>query len=96
MTFPTPQKEAYAISIFRTCRDMLDIKGSGEHRSIQGLEYAMIWDTVSPGVNGVSTGVRGGIMGAGGRPLFEAWSEVSKEVSSERWEEMRVRTLEWK
>ena len=39
---PTPQKEAYAISILRTCRDMLDISGSGEHRSIHGLQYAII------------------------------------------------------
>jgi hypothetical protein len=51
---------------------------------------------VSPGVNGVSNGVRGGMIGGGGSLLFNKSFEDSKLASSERWEEMSVRTLEWK
>jgi hypothetical protein len=89
--FPTPQKEAYAISIFKTCREIFDIKGSEEHKSIHGLEYAISCDTVSPGVKGVSTGVRGGIMGVGEEILFGGSLAVS---TSARWEEMSASTLE--
>ena len=81
---PTPQKEAYAISMFRTWREILEISGSVEHKSIQGLEYAIICETVSPGVRGVSTGVRGGMIGAGGMLLVAASSEASKRESSDR------------
>jgi hypothetical protein len=34
-----PQKLAYAASRFKTWRETLEICGSGEHKSIQGLEY---------------------------------------------------------
>lgn len=81
---PTPQNEAYAISIFKTCRDMLEINGSEEHKSIQGLEYAMSCERVSPGVKGVSTGVRGGIIGAGGICVVFGSSEDSKCDNSAR------------
>ena len=84
MTLPMPQNEAYAISMFRTCLDILLIKGSDEQRSIHGLEYAISWETVSPGVNGVSTGVRGGMIGAGGIFLVEEMSGDSRSESSER------------
>ena len=80
--FPTPQNEAYAISMFKTCRDILDIRGSVEHRSIHGLAYAMICETVSPGVNGVSTGVRGDMIGAGGVNLLLRMPSV--DSTSER------------
>ena len=78
--------------MFKTCREILDIKGSNEHKSIQGLEYAMSWDTVSPGVNGVSTGVRGDMMGAGTACCL---CESSCGISA-RWFETKARTLEWK
>lgn len=39
--------------------------GSEEQRSIHVLECAMIWEAVSSGFNGLSTGVKGAIMGAG-------------------------------
>jgi len=61
MTFATPQNEAYAISI----------SGSAEHNSIHGLETAITWETVSAGVNGVSNGVRGSMIGAGATFLME-------------------------
>jgi hypothetical protein len=48
---------------------------------------------VSPGVNGVSTGERGGMIGAGGVNLFEL---SSVDSTSERWEERSARTLDWK
>jgi hypothetical protein len=71
---------------------MFDIKGSVEHKSIHGLAYAIIWVRVSPGVKGVSAGVRGGIIGAGGMYL----SEDSTTGIWERWDETSVRTREWK
>jgi hypothetical protein len=82
--------------MFRTWRDMLEIKGSGEHRSIHGLEYAINWETVSPGVKGVSTGVSGGIIGAGGVLFVAASSEHWELESSERYVDIKVKTLEWK
>jgi hypothetical protein len=69
---------------------MLDIKGSDEQRSIQGLEYAIICESVSLGDRGVSTGSRGGIIGAGGMP-----PEVESVCDNvERYTEIRVNTLE--
>lgn len=79
-----PQKEAYAISMFRTCLDMLLISGSWEHKSIHGLETAMSWETISPGVSGVSNGVRGGMIGAGGTFLVEEISRDWRLESSSR------------
>jgi hypothetical protein len=71
---------------------MFDIRGSGEQRSIHGLEYAMICDRVSLGVKGVSNGSRGGMIGAGGmEPELESVCD-----SSERYAEIKVKTLEWK
>jgi hypothetical protein len=40
--------------MLRTWRDILAINGSGEHKSIQGLEYAISWETISPNTKGVS------------------------------------------
>ena len=68
------------------------IKGSVEHKSIHGLAYAIIWVMVSPGVNGVSAGVRGGIIGVGGMAL----SEDSTSEIWERCDERSVSTREWK
>jgi hypothetical protein len=63
---------------------MFAMSGSEEHKSIHGLEYAITCDTVFPGVNGVSTGPRGGMMGAGGVLLVWVLGEDSKLSSSER------------
>ena len=78
--------------MFKTCREIFATRGSKEHKSIHGLEYAINWETVSPGVKGVSTGLRGGRIGAGVK-LFEESSEASTKA---RWEERSVSTLEWK
>jgi hypothetical protein len=83
-TLPTPQNEAYAISMFKTCLDMLLISGSGEHKSIHGLEKAMSWETAPPGVNGVSSGGRGGMIGAGGTFLVEEISGGWRRETSSR------------
>ena len=41
------------------------MRGSGDARSIHGLVNAMSCDMLSLGVNGVSTGLRGGTRGIG-------------------------------
>ena len=51
---------------------------------------------MSPGVNGVSTGFRGGMIGGGGKVLAEAWPGVSKSDNSDRYVDINVNTLEWK
>lgn len=44
----------------------------------------------------MSTGVSGGIMGAGGVLFVAALFEDSKLESSERYEDIKVKTREWK
>ena len=75
---------------------MLEIRGSEEQRSIHGLEYAISWETVSPGVKGVSTGVSGGIIGAGGALFVATSSADSRRESSERYADIKVKTRVWK
>jgi len=51
---------------------------------------------VSPGVKGVSTGVRGGIIGAGGVLFVAVSSADSRTESSERYADIKVKTRVWK
>ena len=44
----------------------------------------------------MSTGVSGGIIGAGGVLFVAALSEDSKRESSERYSDINVKTREWK
>lgn len=44
----------------------------------------------------MSTGVSGGMIGAGGMLFDAASSEDSKRESSERYVDIKVNTLEWK
>lgn len=67
------------------------MRGSGEQRSIHGLEYPINWETVSPGVRGVSTELNGGMIGAGGG-FFDADEPVASR--RDKWEDNKDRTRE--
>lgn len=75
---------------------MLAIKGFVEHRSIQGLMYAVYVFTAGDGNKPVSSGVSGGMMGSARDAVnvlvgaSVAWSK------SERWSETSLKTLDLK
>lgn len=71
--------------MFSTCRDTLAISGSGEHRSIHGLQAAIICALLSPGSRVVSSDVN-----CGTRRNEELSNDCDVDVA-----DSKESTLEW-